>query len=61
MTTAPDTVVPVLLQAAGLHLPAVEVAELVALYPAHRAELDALFAVPLSHEEVPQLTFSPLA
>ncbi|MDX6229020.1 MAG: hypothetical protein QOI76_2410 [Frankiales bacterium] len=59
MSTTPDTVVTVLLEAAGLTVPPADVAEFVALYPAHRAELDALYAVPMSHEEVPQLTFSP--
>ena len=61
MTHAPETVVPVLLAAAGLVVPAAELAELVALYPAHRAALDALFAVPMTHEEVPALRFLPLA
>jgi hypothetical protein len=60
MTTSSETIVAVLLEAAGLTIPAAEVAELVALYPAHRADLDALHAVPMSHEEVPQLSFSPL-
>lgn len=56
--TAEETVT-VLLAAAGLTIPEEEKAELVEIYPEFRASLDALYAVPMSHEEEPQLVFSP--
>jgi hypothetical protein len=59
MNQSPETTVAVLLEAAGLTMPAEEQAAFAAAYPAHRAELDALFAVPMVHEEEPQLVFSP--
>jgi hypothetical protein len=56
----PEQAVAVLLHAAGVSVPADEEAELVASYPALRVSLDALHAVPIGHEEEPQLVFSPL-
>ncbi|MCW2540236.1 MAG: hypothetical protein JWN95_1961 [Frankiales bacterium] len=56
--TAEETVT-VMLAAAGITVPDDEKAEFVAAYPAFRASLDALYAVPMSHEEEPQLIFSP--
>jgi hypothetical protein len=58
MSSAEETVT-ALLDAAGLTVPDDEKAEFVAAYPALRASLDALYAVPMSHEEEPQLVFSP--
>jgi hypothetical protein len=55
--TAEETVT-VLLEAAGLTIPDDEKTEFVKAYPAFRASLDALYAVPMSHEEEPQLIFS---
>ena len=55
-----ETTVQALLQAAGLVPSAEELARLVADYPAHRAALDALYAVPMDKEEEPQTVFSPL-
>lgn len=60
---APDaeTTVTVLLAAAGLTVSEEEFATFVADYPAWRADLDALHAVPLMpKEEEPQTVFSPL-
>jgi hypothetical protein len=54
-----EQAVTVLLDAAGITVPDEEKAEFVAAYPAFRASLDALYAVPMSHEEEPQLIFSP--
>lgn len=56
--TAEETVT-ALLAAAGITVPDEEKAEFVAAYPEFRASLDALYAVPMSHEEEPQLVFSP--
>jgi hypothetical protein len=58
MSSAEDTVT-AMLDAAGITVPDDEKAEFVAAYPALRASLDALYAVPMSHEEEPQLIFSP--
>lgn len=58
MSSAEETVT-ALLAAAGIIVPDDEKAEFVASYPALRASLDALYAVPMSHEEEPQLVFSP--
>jgi hypothetical protein len=58
MSTAEETVT-AMLAAAGITVPEDEKAEFVAAYPALRASLDALYAVPMSHEEEPQLIFSP--
>lgn len=58
MSSAEETVT-ALLGAAGITVPDDEKAEFVAGYPALRASLDALYAVPMSHEEEPQLIFSP--
>lgn len=58
MSTAEETVT-ALLAAAGITVPDDEKAEFVAAYPELRGSLDALYAVPMSHEEEPQLTFSP--
>ena len=55
-----ETTVQVLLEAAGLTVSPTELAQLVAGYPAHRAALDALYAVPMEKEEEPQTIFSPL-
>ncbi|MFN8075086.1 MAG: hypothetical protein U0Q15_06650 [Kineosporiaceae bacterium] len=49
-----------MLAAAGLTVSAEERAAFIADYPAHRASLDALYAVPMVKEEEPQLVFSPL-
>jgi hypothetical protein len=49
----------VLLAAAGLTVTDEEFAQFVADYPAHRADLDALYAVPMAKEEEPQTIFSP--
>lgn len=56
--TAEETVT-ALLAAAGIAVSEDEKAEFVAAYPAFRASLDALYAVPMPHEEEPQLIFSP--
>jgi hypothetical protein len=32
-----------------------------AAYPAYRASLDALYAVPMPHEEEPQVIFTPMS
>jgi hypothetical protein len=59
MSPTAEESVTVLLAAAGLTIPEDEKAEFVAAYPAFRASLDALYEVPMSHEEEPQLIFSP--
>jgi hypothetical protein len=59
-TTTPETTIDALLVAAGLTISAEERAAFIAAYPAHRAALDALYAVPMVKEEEPQLVFSPL-
>jgi hypothetical protein len=59
MSLPSETSVAVLLEAAGLTVPADEAADFAASYAEHRAALDALFAVPMVHEEEPQLIFSP--
>jgi len=51
--------VAVLLEAAGITVPPDEFDYFVAVYPALRASLDALYAVPMAKEEEPQLVFSP--
>jgi hypothetical protein len=56
----PEQAVAVLLGAAGLTVPADEEAALVTSYPELRTSLDALYAVPIGHEEEPQLIFRPL-
>jgi hypothetical protein len=60
MSITPDQAVAVLLDAAGVTVPADEEAGLAASYPALRGSLDALYAVPLPHEEEPQLIFAPV-
>jgi hypothetical protein len=59
MSPTPEQAVTTLLAAAGMSVPDDEKAMFVASYPALRASLDALYAVPMSHEEEPQLIFSP--
>jgi hypothetical protein len=61
-TTAitPEITIDAALVAAGLTVSAEERATFIADYPAHRASLDALYAVPMVKEEEPQLVFSPL-
>lgn len=60
--TAPDPaeLVPMLLSAAGVTPPADEVAQIVAAYPAMRAGVDALYAVPDLADVAPVLSFSPV-
>jgi hypothetical protein len=50
----------VLMAAAGLAVSDTEFAEFVEAYPKHRADLDALYEVPMVKEEEPQVVFSPL-
>lgn len=57
--TAEDTV-RVLLSAAGLTVSDTEFAKFADDYPKWRADLDALYAVPMIKEEEPQTVFSPL-
>ena len=55
----PETIVPLLFDAAGLNVPDEELADFVAVYPALRAGADTLYAVPeLAHTD-PVLTFAP--
>jgi hypothetical protein len=55
----PETTVAVLLEAAGITVPQDEFDYFVKAYPGLRASLDALYAVPMTKEEEPQLVFSP--
>lgn len=55
-----EATVRMLLKAAGMTVSDEEFESLAAAYPSHRASLDALFAVPMTKEEEPQLIFSPL-
>ena len=59
MVPTPEESVSVLLAAAGLTVSEDEFAKFVADYPKHRADLDAMYAVPMVKEEEPQLVFSP--
>jgi hypothetical protein len=57
----PATLVPLLLSAAGLAPPSEEVAKLVGAFPAIRATVDSLYAVPGLADTAPVLAFSPTA
>jgi hypothetical protein len=58
-TPTSESVVPLLFDAAGLTVPDDELAYFAAVYPAVRAEADALHAVPeLAHVD-PVLAFAP--
>jgi hypothetical protein len=59
-TPTAEELVRAFLLAAGLSVSDEEFTEMVADYPAHRAALDALYAVPMVKEEEPQLVFSPV-
>jgi hypothetical protein len=59
MVATPEESVQVMLAAAGLTVSDEEFAQFVADYTKHRADLDALYAVPMVKEEEPQLIFSP--
>ncbi|GAA0584275.1 hypothetical protein GCM10010172_81550 [Paractinoplanes ferrugineus] len=54
-----ETTVSVLFEAAGITVPPDEFDYFVKVYPALRAGLDALYEVPMTKEEEPQLVFSP--
>jgi hypothetical protein len=57
--TDPETIVPLLLAAAGLTLPADEVGEIAAAYPAVRAAADSLHSVTGLADTAPVLAFAP--
>lgn len=59
MLPTPQESVTVMLAAAGLTVSAEEFTQFVEDYAKHRADLDALYAVPMVKEEEPQLVFSP--
>jgi hypothetical protein len=59
MVPTPEESVSVLLAAAGLTVSPDEFDQFVDDYTKHRADLDALYAVPMVKEEEPQLIFSP--
>ena len=59
MVPTTEESVRVMLAAAGLTVSDEEFAQFVADYAKHRADLDALYAVPMVKEEEPQLVFSP--
>ncbi|WP_432492758.1 hypothetical protein [Kineococcus auxinigenes] len=58
-TTDPKTSVEVLLAAAGLTVTPEEFDAIVRSYPDVRAQIDAMYAVPMLKEEEPQLVFTP--
>ncbi|WP_020500510.1 hypothetical protein [Sciscionella marina] len=57
MNTAPSDIVPALLAAAGLTVSAEEQARLIAEYPAWRARMDTLYALPEARYESPAPVF----
>ncbi|GAB3600213.1 hypothetical protein GCM10027586_02780 [Kineococcus gypseus] len=60
-TTDPRTSVEVLLAAAGVSVTPAELDAIVRSYPDVRAQIDAMYAVPMAKEEGPQLVFTPFA